>query len=220
MTGFWDGRGISWTICKQSAPHSRQLTTPTPHHSIFTGRMLFLAPNQQRQSTEGIVNYWESSQSDHYMTVRMIVTTGNFGAVVLNDLRRSKYPRTLGDQVEHVSQQQDKCCILCRSPAKCTWKTHALTSTTSFPLLAETSLYSASYITVNTTLVALAADRHAAVHRDQKAATSAADAQCGNWLILSARGVHGNSLLQWAKGTDRRIPRHHKPCRILCKQCR
>ena len=28
-------RGISWTICKQSAPHSRQITTPTPHHSIF-----------------------------------------------------------------------------------------------------------------------------------------------------------------------------------------
>ena len=30
-----------------------QTTTPTPHHSIFTGRMLFLTPNQQRQSTEG-----------------------------------------------------------------------------------------------------------------------------------------------------------------------
>jgi len=42
--------GISWTICKQSAPHSRQITTP--HHSIFTGQMLFLPPNQQRQSTE------------------------------------------------------------------------------------------------------------------------------------------------------------------------
>jgi len=27
--------GISWTICKQSAPRSRQITTPTPHHSIF-----------------------------------------------------------------------------------------------------------------------------------------------------------------------------------------
>jgi len=24
--------GISWTICKQSAPRSRQITTPTPHH--------------------------------------------------------------------------------------------------------------------------------------------------------------------------------------------
>jgi len=27
--------GVSWTICKQSAPHFRQITTPTPHHSIF-----------------------------------------------------------------------------------------------------------------------------------------------------------------------------------------
>ena len=45
---------ISWTICMQSAPHSRQITTPTPHHSFFTGRMLFLMPNQQWQSTEGI----------------------------------------------------------------------------------------------------------------------------------------------------------------------
>ena len=24
--------GISWTICRQSAPHSRQITTPAPHH--------------------------------------------------------------------------------------------------------------------------------------------------------------------------------------------
>ena len=53
MTGFRDGGGISWTICKQSAPHSRQTTTPTPNHLIFTGRMLFLTPFQQHQSTEG-----------------------------------------------------------------------------------------------------------------------------------------------------------------------
>ena len=33
IMGFWDGSGISWTICKQSAPCSRQITTPTPHHS-------------------------------------------------------------------------------------------------------------------------------------------------------------------------------------------
>jgi len=41
------GSGISWSICK-SAPRSRQITTPAPHHSVFTGRMLFLTPNQQR----------------------------------------------------------------------------------------------------------------------------------------------------------------------------
>jgi len=27
--------------------------SPTPHHSIFPGGMLFLTPNQQCQSTEG-----------------------------------------------------------------------------------------------------------------------------------------------------------------------
>jgi len=53
MMAFWDGSGISWTIHKQSAPCSRQITTPTPRHSMFTGRMLFLTPNQQCQSTEG-----------------------------------------------------------------------------------------------------------------------------------------------------------------------
>ena len=53
MMGFGDGSGISWTICKQSAPRFRQITTPTPHHSVFTGQILFLLPNQQRQSIEG-----------------------------------------------------------------------------------------------------------------------------------------------------------------------
>ena len=46
------GSGISWVVCK-SAPHSRQITMPALHHSVFTGRMPFLPPNQQRQSTEG-----------------------------------------------------------------------------------------------------------------------------------------------------------------------
>ena len=45
--------GISWTICKQFASRCRQITTPTPLHSIFTGRMLFLTPNQRCRSTEG-----------------------------------------------------------------------------------------------------------------------------------------------------------------------
>ena len=46
------GSGISWAVCK-SAPRSRQITMPAPHHSVFTGRMPFLPPNQQRKSTEG-----------------------------------------------------------------------------------------------------------------------------------------------------------------------
>jgi len=47
------GSGISCTICKSFAPHSRQITTPVPIAEYFTGRMLFLMPNQQCQSTEG-----------------------------------------------------------------------------------------------------------------------------------------------------------------------
>jgi len=46
------GSGISWTIYKSFAPRCRQTTMPAPHHSIFTGRMLVLTPNQQCQSTE------------------------------------------------------------------------------------------------------------------------------------------------------------------------
>ena len=55
------GSGISWAIYK-SAPRSRQITMPAPHHSVFTGRMPFLSPNQQCQSTEGITSKQMTSQ--------------------------------------------------------------------------------------------------------------------------------------------------------------
>ena len=50
------GSGMSWAICK-SAPRSRQITNPCQHPTaqFFTGRMPFLPPNQQHQSTEGIL---------------------------------------------------------------------------------------------------------------------------------------------------------------------
>jgi len=35
----WDGSGISWTICKQPASY---MTTPTPHHSTFTGQRMII----------------------------------------------------------------------------------------------------------------------------------------------------------------------------------
>jgi len=43
------GSGISWAMYK-SASRSRQITMPAPHHSVFTGRMPFLPPNQQCQN--------------------------------------------------------------------------------------------------------------------------------------------------------------------------
>jgi len=47
--------GVSWIICKALAHHSRHITAPRPHHSIFlqawccsfTDQLLFLTPNQQ-----------------------------------------------------------------------------------------------------------------------------------------------------------------------------
>jgi len=44
---WWGGSGIRWTICKSFASRSDQITMPVPHHSVFTGRMLFPPPNQQ-----------------------------------------------------------------------------------------------------------------------------------------------------------------------------
>ena len=47
------GSGISWAIC-ESVSRSRQITMPVLHDAkFFAGRMAFLPPNQQRQSTEG-----------------------------------------------------------------------------------------------------------------------------------------------------------------------
>ena len=63
--GFWDGSGISWTIYKQSAPRSRQTTTPTTHHSIFTDRMLSLTPIQQCQSIDG-----SSTEGGNYTEIK------------------------------------------------------------------------------------------------------------------------------------------------------
>ena len=40
---------------------------PAPHHSVFTGRMPFLPPNQQRQSTEGIDVYHVNKNNGEYI---------------------------------------------------------------------------------------------------------------------------------------------------------
>ena len=58
------GSGISWTICKQSAPRSRQITTSTPHNSIFTTRMLFPMPKLLCQSTEGIKSQYQLTKNN------------------------------------------------------------------------------------------------------------------------------------------------------------
>jgi len=61
------GSGICWAICK-FAPHPRQ-PRQHPTTQFFTGRMPFLLPNQQRQSTEDS-KHWrqlvDNSKSDKF----------------------------------------------------------------------------------------------------------------------------------------------------------
>jgi len=64
----------SWAVCK-SAPRCRQITTPAPHHSVFTGRMPFLPPNQQRQSTEGTMPDVCLSVRDHISGTTCLIFT-------------------------------------------------------------------------------------------------------------------------------------------------
>jgi len=61
------GSGISWAICK-SAPRFRQITRQHPTTQFFTGRMPFLPPNQQRQSTEGIYGKYKQKNSNKKYT--------------------------------------------------------------------------------------------------------------------------------------------------------
>jgi len=85
MMGFWDGSGISWTLCKQSAPPSRQITTPAFHHSIFTGQMLFLTPNQQCRSTDGKYSLKYFTMFAEFSILLALVTVNfQFCAVTLN----------------------------------------------------------------------------------------------------------------------------------------
>ena len=58
------GSGISWAIWK-SAPCSRQITTSAPHHSVFTGRVPFLPPNQQRQALKHPPQHSDFSKKFH-----------------------------------------------------------------------------------------------------------------------------------------------------------
>jgi len=58
------GSSISWTICNLFALHSKKINTSAPHHSIFMGRLLFLPPNQQCQSTKGMACKYKTTTTN------------------------------------------------------------------------------------------------------------------------------------------------------------
>ena len=45
MMGFWDAVASAGPYANSLHLTPDRITTPAPHHSIFTGRMLFLAPS-------------------------------------------------------------------------------------------------------------------------------------------------------------------------------
>jgi len=56
------GSGISWAICK-SAPCSRQITTPAPHHSVF------YRPDALPAAQPTASKHWSLPQRRHYVPI-------------------------------------------------------------------------------------------------------------------------------------------------------
>jgi len=50
------GSDISWTICRSSAPCSRQLTTPAPYHLVFlVAGCFFCRPTNSVKALKAII---------------------------------------------------------------------------------------------------------------------------------------------------------------------
>jgi len=70
------GSGISWVICK-SAPHSRQITTPAPHHSVFFHTPNALPAAQPTASKHWRHKHWRHiEQSKEYSSVSQSYSVG------------------------------------------------------------------------------------------------------------------------------------------------
>ena len=90
---WWGGSGISWSICKLFALCSRRYPRQHFISQVFTGRMLFLTPNQQRQSTEDCSKHWSFIWK---MTVKLVCL--HFGALL------SMHPVTLHTLTIYISK--------------------------------------------------------------------------------------------------------------------
>ena len=81
--------GWAGTTCK-SAPRSRQITMQHPTTQFFTGRMPFLPPNQQRQSTEGKTAAFTQSLKYSTNTVYWLFTPFSKDNNIMTDLANSE----------------------------------------------------------------------------------------------------------------------------------
>ena len=64
------GSGISWAMCK-SAPHSRQITTPAPHHSVFyrPGALPAAQPTVSKHWRPHIMGIKKRKNMEHWQIV-------------------------------------------------------------------------------------------------------------------------------------------------------
>jgi len=79
LTGAMSGSGICWAICK-SAPHPRQITMPTPQHSVFY-KLDALPAAQPTASThwrhKRKMTDWQWHQLDHMQIICTSLKTDN-----------------------------------------------------------------------------------------------------------------------------------------------
>ena len=66
MVGFWDGSGISWTICKQSAPCSRQISAPTPITQFLQAEYSSWRPTNSVKHWRQ--EHWSEDNSSQFIT--------------------------------------------------------------------------------------------------------------------------------------------------------
>ena len=61
------GSGINWAICK-SAPRSRQITTPAPHHSVFyrLDALPAAQPTASKHWRQSEAEFWLSKVCEHW----------------------------------------------------------------------------------------------------------------------------------------------------------
>ena len=64
--GFWDAVASGGPYANSLHLGPDKKNTAAPHHWIFIGRTLFLVPNQQCQSTEGMNARVNESTKHHY----------------------------------------------------------------------------------------------------------------------------------------------------------
>jgi len=76
----WKWHQLGHMLC-MSAHHSRQITTPEPHHSVFTGWMPFQLPNQEWDPPELFVTFQKpitmQAQQSHCPHGRWFLTMGD-----------------------------------------------------------------------------------------------------------------------------------------------